>query len=129
MQVKAREGAPADSRGTAIEAARAAAGKQAEEILVLEVGQILSIVDFFVICSGSSDRQVRTIVEEVEKALRERGVRPVRREGEHGAGWVLLDYVDVVVHVFGEQEREYYGLERLWLDAPRVPWEPEVAVQ
>ena len=127
MQVTAPAGAQ-DSRDVAVAAARAAAEKQAGDVLVLEVAAILSIVDYFVVASGSSDRQVRTVVDAVEKALREQGIRPVRREGETEASWVLLDYVDVVVHVFGEEEREYYGLERLWLDAPRVPWEPEVAV-
>lgn len=122
MQVRASSGAERESRELAVAAARAAAAKQAEEVLVLEVGPILAIVDFFVICSGTSDRQVKTIVEEVEEALRAVGVRAVRREGEDQAGWVLLDYVDVVVHVFGEEEREYYGLERLWLDAERIEW-------
>jgi len=120
--VRASSGAERESRQLAVAAARAAAAKQAEEVLVLEVGPILAIVDFFVICSGTSDRQVKTIVEEVEEALRAVGVRAVRREGEDQAGWVLLDYVDVVVHVFGEEEREYYGLERLWLDAERIEW-------
>jgi len=122
VQVRASSGAERESRELAVAAARAAAAKQAEEVLVLEVGPILAIVDFFVICSGTSDRQVKTIVEEVEEALRAVGVRAVRREGEDQAGWVLLDYVDVVVHVFGEEEREYYGLERLWLDAERIEW-------
>ena len=75
------------------------------------------------IASGSSDRQVRTIVGEVEKSLRTQGVKPVRREGEDQGAWVLLDFVDVVVHVFGAEEREYYDLERLWSDAPVVGWE------
>ncbi|HXF36380.1 MAG TPA: ribosome silencing factor, partial [Actinomycetota bacterium] len=81
------------------------------------------ITDYFVIATGTSERQVKTIVEEVERALRARGEKPVRREGEVDGRWVLLDYVDVVVHVFGEEERDYYDLERLWRDAPRVAWE------
>jgi ribosome-associated protein len=76
-----------------------------------------------VICSAGTDRQVRTIVEEVERALRELGRKPLRREGETESRWVLLDYVDVVVHVFAEEEREFYDLERLWRDAPRVALE------
>ena len=75
------------------------------------------------IASGSSDRQVRTIQEEVERSIRELGVKPVRREGEHEGSWVLLDYVDVVVHVFGQEERDFYDLERLWSDAPSLGWE------
>jgi len=125
VQVSASSGAERESRELAVVAARAAAAKQAEDVLVLEVGPILAIVDFFVICSGTSVRQVKTVVEEVEKALRAEGVRPVRREGEGDTGWVLLDYVDVVVHVFGQEQREYYGLERLWLDAARIDWMPD----
>jgi ribosome-associated protein len=113
------------TRDVAVVAARAAAEKQAEDIVVLDVHELIVITDFFVICSGTSDRQVKTVVEEVEKELRERGLRPVRREGEQEARWVLLDYVDVVVHVFAEEERDYYDLERLWRDAPRVAWAGE----
>ena len=111
------------SKEVAVAAARAAAAKQGTDIAILDVHELIVITDFFVIASGSSDRQVRTIVDEVEKAVRERGVRPVRREGETENRWVLLDYVDVVVHVFADEEREYYDLERLWRDAPRVTWQ------
>ena len=104
-------------------AARAAGAKQGTDIVVLDVHRVIVITDFFVIASASSERQVRTIVEEIERALRDLGVRPVRREGEAGARWVLLDYVDVVIHVFTEEEREYYDLERLWSDAGRLDWE------
>ena len=112
--------APAGSREIALTAARAAAAKQAADVAILDVHGLIVITDFFVICSGQTDRQVKTIVEEVEKAVRELGERPIRREGEAGSRWVLLDYIDVVVHVFTEQEREYYDLERLWRDAPRI---------
>jgi len=118
-------GSPAgipESKDVAVAAARAAATKQGADIAILDVHELIVITDFFVIASGSSDRQVKTIVDEVEKAVRERGVRPVRREGETENRWVLLDYVDVVVHVFAEEERDYYDLERLWRDAPRVTW-------
>jgi ribosome-associated protein len=110
------------SREAAVAAARAAADKQAEDIAILDVHDLIVITDFFVICSGSSDRQVKSVVEEVEEALRALGLRPVRREGEQESRWVLLDYVDVVVHVFADEERAYYDLERLWADAPRVDW-------
>jgi ribosome-associated protein len=109
-----------ESREAALAAARAAASKQAERVAILDVRGLIVITDYFLICSGQTERQVRTIVEEVEKALRELERRPVRREGETEGRWVLLDYVDVVVHVFTDEEREYYDLERLWLDAPRV---------
>ena len=111
-----------ESREAAVAAARSASAKQAEGVAILDVHGLIVITDFFVIASGETDRQVRTIVEEVEKALRELGRKPVRREGETEGRWVLLDYVDVVVHVFAEEEREYYDLERLWRDAPRVDW-------
>ena len=117
-----------ESRTVALAAARAAAAKQAENVSILDVHGLIVITDYFVICSGSTERQVKTIVEEVETALRDLGRRPVRREGETEARWFLLDYVDVVVHVFADEEREYYDLERLWLDAPRVTWvDAEVA--
>ena len=114
-----------ESREAGVAAARAAAAKQAEHITILDVHGLIVITDYFVICSGTTERQVRTIVEEIEKALRELGRKPVRREGESEGRWVLLDYVDLVVHVFAEEEREYYDLERLWGDAPRSAWEDE----
>jgi ribosome-associated protein len=112
-----------DSRDLARRAARAAATKQADNIVVLDVRALITITDYFVIASGTSDRQVKTIAEEVVHALKDDGVRPVRREGEAGATWVLLDFVDFVVHVFEQQEREFYRLENLWIDAPVVEWE------
>lgn len=111
-----------ESREAAVAAARSASAKQAESVAILDVHGLIVITDYFVIASGTTDRQVKTIVEEVEKALRELGRKPVRREGETEGRWVLLDYVDVVVHVFADEERGYYDLERLWRDAPRVDW-------
>ncbi len=103
------------------EAAGAAASKKADRILVLDVSEQLGITDYFVICSGNTERQVRAIAEAVERALAvDEGVKPYRREGQREGRWVLLDYVDFVVHVFHEEEREYYSLERLWSDAPHV---------
>jgi ribosome-associated protein len=104
-------------------AARAAFEKQAEDVLVLDVRDVIAITDYFVIASGASDRQVKAIAEDVERALKARGVKPVRREGDAGSRWVLLDFVDLVVHVFHQDERDFYRLERLWIDAPRVDWE------
>ena len=111
------------SRDLAIAAARAAADKQGERVVVLDVRELIVITDYFVIASGGSERQVRTIVEEVEKALRELGMKPIRREGEDDRRWVLLDFFDIVVHVFAQEERDYYDLERLWGDAPTLEWE------
>lgn len=116
-------GSSVGSRTIAATAARAAADKQARDVVILDVHELIVITDFFVVCTGTSDRQVKTIVEEIEKALRELGEKPVRREGGQEARWVLLDYVDVVVHVFAEEERDFYDLERLWRDAPRLRWD------
>jgi ribosome-associated protein len=109
-------------------AARAAASKTLEETIVLDVGDLISITDYFVITSGRNDRQVRSIVDEISQQVREAGGGSVHQaEGLRDASWVLLDYGDFVVHVFGEEARGYYSLERVWSDAPRVKWEPELA--
>jgi ribosome-associated protein len=128
-EAQRRGGQIPPSRETAAAAARAAASKQAEDIVVLDVSRLIVITDHFVICTAMSTRQIRTVVEEIERVLKEQlGVRPARREGEGDAGWWLLDYIDVVVHVFAPTEREYYDLERLWRDAPRLEWEEPDAV-
>ena len=112
------------SKDVAIAAARASSDKQADDVVILDVHELIVITDFFVICSAGNRRQIKTVIESVEDRLRQRlGVRPVRREGEADAGWWLLDYIDVVVHVFGTEERSYYDLERLWRDAPRLGWD------
>jgi ribosome-associated protein len=119
----------ADSRDLATRAARAASAKQGQDIVILDVRDLITITDYFVIVSGTSERQLRTIADEVVHRLRERGSRPVRTEGEPATGWVLLDYVDFVVHLFGEEQRDYYRLESLWRDAPVVAWEEEAGVR
>ena len=119
----ARRPADPDSRAVAVAAARAASDKQASRVVVLDVHEPIVITDYFVICTASSSRQIRTVIEEIERVTREMGVKPIRREGEADAGWWLLDYFDVVVHVFSEEDREYYDLERLWRDAPAVDWQ------
>ena len=118
-------GREATSRDLALAAARAASEKQAERTVILDVRDLIVITDYFVIASGSSDRQVKTVSQEVEEALRKLGTKPVRREGEADARWLLLDFIDVVIHVFASEERDFYDLERLWMDAPRVDWESE----
>jgi ribosome-associated protein len=115
------------SRDLATRAARAASEKQARDIVVLDVRDLIVITDYFVICSGASERQVRTIADEMQRTLRSQGMKPLRREGEREGRWVLLDFVDFVAHVFLEEEREYYGLERLWADAPPVSWDSRAA--
>lgn len=113
------------SRDRALAAAQAAATKKGVDIVILDVSELIGITDYFVIASGNTERQVRTIVEEVEKRLREEGVKPYRREGEREQRWVLIDYLDVVVHVFHQEDRDFYNLERLWSDAPVIPFEDE----
>lgn len=104
-------------------AARAAAEKQGAETLVLEVGEVLAITDWFVITSASNTRQVRTIAEEIEEQISRRGgPKPLRVEGLDDRRWVLLDYGPFVVHVFLEEARAYYELERLWRDVPHLDW-------
>lgn len=113
------------SRELAIAAARAASSKKAQDVVVIEVRDLIVITDFFVIATGTNDRQVRTVAQEIEAALRAHGVKPLRREGEREGRWVLLDFVDLVAHVFHQEQREYYGLERLWSDAPLIEWEDQ----
>lgn len=122
-KLNTRSEALPSSRDVALAAAGAAAQKQAEDIVVLDVSKIIVITDYFVICTAGTNRQIRTVIDAVEEGARALGVKPVRREGEAEAGWWLLDFVDVVVHVFGTQERDYYQLERLWSDAPRIQLE------
>jgi len=113
-----------DSRAQVLLAAQAAASKKAADIVILDVGKLIGITDYFVICSGANERQVSSIVDEIEKTLRGVGAKPHRREGEREQRWVLLDYFDLVVHVFHAEERDFYDLERLWKDAPRLEFEP-----
>jgi ribosome-associated protein len=102
-------------------AVAAAAEKKGVDLAILDVGDVLSIIDLFVLASASNARQVRTIVEEVEKALTEHdGSKPLSVEGLADASWVLLDYGDVVMHVFLDETRAYYDLDRLWGDVPRL---------
>ncbi|NEE00857.1 ribosome silencing factor [Phytoactinopolyspora halotolerans] len=113
---------PATDRATqlAFAAAEAAADKLADEIVAFDVSDQLAITDAFVVCSAPNDRQVRAIVEAIEERLRMLEAKPVRREGEREGRWVLLDYVDIVVHVQHAEERSYYALERLWKDCPVI---------
>jgi ribosome-associated protein len=106
-------------------AARAASDKLAENILAFDVSEQLVITDAFLLCSASNERQVKSIVDEVEEKLREIGAKPVRREGERDGRWVLLDYAEIVVHVQHSEAREFYALERLWRD-PVIPMPADV---
>jgi ribosome-associated protein len=104
-------------------AARAADAKSGERTTILAVGDLLGLTDAFVITSGTNTRQVRTIVDEVERQVDEvDGLRPIRVEGLDDARWVLMDYGDFLVHVFLDEARAFYDLEHLWAEAPRVVW-------
>ncbi|MDQ6927331.1 MAG: ribosome silencing factor, partial [Actinomycetota bacterium] len=103
--------------------------KGGDDTVVLEVGKILAITEAFVITSGSNHRQVRTIAEEIEAQVKVGGgPSPLRMEGAQQAEWILLDYGDFVAHVFLDETRRYYDLERLWGDAPRLRWDDAAAV-
>ena len=92
----------------------AASDKQATDILLLDIHKVCSFADYFVICTGDSNRQIRAIYDEVEHALKREGVLPRHREGTVDSGWLLLDFNDVIVHIFAVFEREYYQLDKLW---------------
>jgi ribosome-associated protein len=114
--------------GRALVAAGAAVAKNGTDVAVVRVGEIMAITDVFVMASASNTRLVKTIVEEVERALTEHdGTKPRSVEGLADASWVLLDYGDVVVHVFLAETRAFYDLDRLWADAPAVPVEQVAA--
>lgn len=91
-----------------------ASEKQASNIVLLDVRGVCNFADYFIICTGESQRQLRTIQEEIEKDLRNEGVLPHHTEGTTDSGWLLIDYGDVIVHIFGSEEREYYDLDSLW---------------
>ena len=107
----------------ALAAAQAAADKIAHDVVVLDVSEQLVITDCFVLASAPNERQVQSIVDNVEEKMREAGTKPVRREGAREGRWVLLDFVDVVVHVQHTEERSFYSLERLWKDCPRIEFD------
>ena len=102
-------------------AAQAASSKLAEDVVVIDVSGQLVITDCFVIASASNERQVNAIVDEVEEKMRLAGYKPARREGAREGRWTLLDFVDIVVHIQHQDERNFYALDRLWRDCPVVP--------
>jgi len=104
----------------ALACTRAALDRKAYDLVVLEVGRQSSIADYFVICSGRSDTQVQAIAEAIEQEVGREGAKPISLEGMQRGQWVLMDYGDVVVHIFYVPVREFYDLERLWSRAPRV---------
>ena len=110
----------------AVAAAEAASDKLADDIVAFDVSERMAITDVFLVCSASNDRQVRSVVDAVEEKLRGLSARPVSREGEREGRWVLLDYVEIVVHVQHAEERVFYALERLWKDCPTIELPAEV---
>lgn len=122
-------GAISEAVERALVAATSAATKSGYDIVILDVGPIISIIECFVLVSARNTRQVRTIVDDVEQSLREHdGSRPIGVEGRDDSSWVLLDFGDIVVHVFLDETRAFYDLDRLWADAPRIPFEEPRAV-
>ena len=111
---------PQDSKQKAISAAQAALEKKASDVVILEVSELTSVADYFVIGSGESERQVKAIAQNIEKIISSRFKRNPQIEGVGTSTWILLDYGDIIVHVFKTDIREYYGLEKMWSDAPQI---------
>lgn len=101
-------------------AVEAASNKQAVDVVLLDTREVCSFADYFVICSGESERQIKTITEEIEHVLKRSNILPHHREGKLDSGWLLLDYGDVIIHVFASSERQYYELDTLWNEAVPV---------
>jgi len=109
-----------DSKTKSLLCLKAAMEKKALDPVLLELKGMSSFTDYFLLCSGKSDRQVQAISQGIEEALKKKGVRPLGQEGMSGGRWILMDYEDVVVHIFLEPVRNFYDLEGLWTDAPRI---------
>ncbi len=114
---------PDDGRALALLAARTADDKKGDDVLVLDVGDVLAIAGWFVIASASNSRLVESLADDIERAAKaELGISPVRTEGHREKQWVLIDYGDVVVHIFHKEMRDFYEIERLYGDVPRLDW-------
>lgn len=112
-----------DSQKMALMSAKAAQDKKAHEVIILDLRKLTIITDYFIICSGHSDAHVRAIADGIVESLSKGQIKIWHREGDEEGTWILLDYGDIVVHVFYDETRQFYSLERLWADAPRMPVE------
>ncbi len=111
-----------DSKEIAIACAKIADQKKAQDIVILDVDKISSITDYFVICSAINERQLHAIADEIDKELKKLSIKKYGMEGYREAKWVLIDYGDFIIHIFEKERRNYYDLELLWGDAPKVEW-------
>ena len=111
------------TRHMATTAARAAAGMFAKDVLIIDLREAVSYTDYFVVASAETERQMRRIVDEVLEKMNEEGYRPRSRRIDEGSAWISLDFLDVVVHIFTDEARDYYRLESLWRSAPQEHWE------
>jgi len=114
------EGVLLDPAQLARAAADAASDKKASDVLLLDIREVTTVADYFVICSGNNPRQIQTIAGTIDEELGKQGAALLHREGTAETGWILLDFGDVIVHIFGPKEREYYRIERLWSEAKTV---------
>jgi len=114
------EGVLLDSAELAKAAVDIASDKKAADIMLLDIRDVTTFADYFVICSGNNPRQIQAIADAIDEGLEKQGANLLHREGVAETGWVLLDFGDVIVHIFGAKEREYYRLERLWSEAKTV---------
>jgi ribosome-associated protein len=113
----------AKARAFALAAAEVADGRHCSDIVVLDLGGISPATDYFVIATGTSDRQMRTVADEISQEARQQGLQRFGRAGYERGRWILLDFIDVVIHIFDNEYRDYYDLELLWGDAERLNWE------
>lgn len=118
-----------DSKTKSLLCLKAAIEKKAQDPVLLELKGITSFTDYFLLCSGKSDRQVQAIAQGIEETLRKRGIRPLGQEGTREGKWILIDYADVVVHIFLEPIRRFYDLEGLWMEAPRIDLQKGVSIE
>ncbi len=118
-----------DSRTKSLLCLEAAIEKKAIDPVLLEMEEVSSITDYFIICSGKSDRQVQAIAQAIEKLLKKKGIQPLGQEGTSEGKWILMDYEDVIIHIFLEPVRKFYDLEGLWIDASRIDFQKELKIE